>query len=80
MNRSTIFSQLSSIQKKFMINRNELNEDILKITQLNNDKYPELSKFIEEMPVTIPNKNTPEVNVITFGKLLQFFINYGKRI
>jgi hypothetical protein len=42
----------------------ELNDDILKITLLINEKYPELSKYIEEMPVTIPNKNTPDINFI----------------
>ena len=38
----------------------ELNADILRITLLIQDKYPELSKFIGEMPVTIPNANGTE--------------------
>jgi hypothetical protein len=41
----------------------ELNTDILKITMLIQDKYPELSKYIAEMPVTIPNVETPEITV-----------------
>jgi len=40
----------------------ELNADILKITLTIQAKYPELSKYITEMPVTIPNKETPEIN------------------
>lgn len=40
----------------------ELNADILKITLLIQEKYPELSKFIGEMPVTIPDAAAPEIN------------------
>jgi hypothetical protein len=25
-------------------------------------KYPELSKYLNELPVTIPNENDPEIN------------------
>ena len=42
----------------------ELNADILKMTLTIHAKYPELSKFITEMPVTIPDKETPEINGI----------------
>lgn len=42
----------------------ELNADIMNITLVINEKFPELTKFIEEMPVTIPNSKTPEVNII----------------
>ncbi|HTB07388.1 MAG TPA: hypothetical protein VK806_10595 [Bacteroidia bacterium] len=41
----------------------ELNEDILRITLLIQDKYPELSKFIGEMPVTVPNANDTESTI-----------------
>ena len=41
----------------------ELNADILKITMVIQEKFPELSKYIAEMPVTIPNVATPEINV-----------------
>ena len=40
----------------------EINKDILKITMEIRDKYPELSKYIEELPVTIPNIAEPEIN------------------
>ena len=40
----------------------ELNSDILEITLTIQNKYPELTKYIEEMPVTVPNKEEPEIN------------------
>ena len=40
----------------------ELNSAILEITQTILNKYPELTKYIEEMPVTIPNTDQPEIN------------------
>lgn len=40
----------------------QLNADILKITLMIRKQYPELSKYISEMPVTIPNVETPEIN------------------
>ena len=41
----------------------ELNSKILKITLKINDKYPELSKYLEEMPVTIPVEKKPEITL-----------------
>ena len=43
----------------------ELNDDILKITMTIKDTFPELSKYIEEMPITIPNSSNPEINIKT---------------
>lgn len=40
----------------------QLNADILKITLIIREKYPELSKFISEMPITIPDVESPEIN------------------
>lgn len=45
----------------------QLNADILKITLMIRKKYPELSKYISEMPITIPDVESPEINV----KILQ---------
>ncbi len=39
----------------------KLNQKILKITMTIKDKYPELSKYIEEMPETIPDQKHPAV-------------------
>ena len=41
---------------------NEINKDIIEITKTNDEKIPELSKYKEEMPVTLPNENDPEIN------------------
>jgi hypothetical protein len=40
----------------------EINAKILAITMQIQTKHPELSKLLEEMPVTIPNENNPEIN------------------
>jgi hypothetical protein len=40
----------------------ELNNDILKITMAIRNNFPELSKYLNEMPVTIPVSNNPEIN------------------
>lgn len=39
----------------------ELNQDILAITMRIKDEFSELSKYIEEMPVTIPDVAHPEI-------------------
>jgi hypothetical protein len=39
----------------------ELNDKILKITMTIKDQYPELSKYLEEMDVTIPDEKDPEI-------------------
>ena len=42
---------------------NDLNSKILKITMRIKDHYPELSKYLEEMPMTIPSENDPEITL-----------------
>ncbi len=39
-----------------------INEEILEITMKIKEQYPELSKYIIEMPVTIPNIENPKLN------------------
>ena len=39
----------------------ELNEDILKLTTTITEKYPELAKNMEEMPVTVPDNTNAEI-------------------
>jgi hypothetical protein len=53
-------------------------EDILNISMEIRDISPELSKFIEEMPVTIPNLSKPELNVKNLTEYcdsLELFLN-----
>lgn len=40
-----------------------INEKILKLTMTIKDKHPELTKYIEELPVTIPDKKHPLINI-----------------
>jgi hypothetical protein len=46
-----------------MKTENEINTEILKITMTIRENYPELSKFLGEMPVTIPDENNPHINI-----------------
>lgn len=45
-----------------MKTENEINKNIIETTMAINEKFPELSKYIVDMPVTIPNINEPEIN------------------
>lgn len=40
-----------------------LNSKILEITMTIRNQYPELSKFIEEMSMTIPDEKNPEITL-----------------
>jgi len=58
----------------------EINAKIMKLTMVIQENYPELSKYINEMPVTIPVDTNPEVNIKNLQKyhdtLLTWFRNY----
>lgn len=41
----------------------ELNTKIMKTIMLIQKDYPELAKYIDEMPITIPNESHPHVNI-----------------
>lgn len=43
----------------------ELNNKILELTMLIHSKYPELSKYLSEMPETIPNEANPHIDLET---------------
>jgi hypothetical protein len=45
-----------------------LNEKILKITLKIQNDFPELYSFIEEMPITIPDSNDPEISLNNLKK------------
>ena len=49
----------------------QLNDDILKLTMKIRDLYPELSKYLIEMPVTIPDESNPKINI----EILQDYFN-----
>lgn len=46
----------------------ELNDDILKITLKIQTEYPEISVYLTEMPVTIPNVSSPKINVTSLSE------------
>lgn len=52
-----------------------INASILSITMLIKDKYPELSKYIEEMPVTIPTDSDPEITLKNLKSYLDSLVN-----
>ncbi len=41
----------------------KLNAAILKITTLIQTECPELMKYLNEMPITIPDVNNPKINI-----------------
>ena len=49
----------------------ELNQNILKMTMTIRNEFPELMKYLNEMPVTIPNEVSPEIN----ANILQEYFN-----
>jgi hypothetical protein len=54
----------------------ELNDQILKTTMLIRQEYPELSKYLLEMPETIPGIENPEMN----KQVLKEYLNSLKEI
>ncbi len=46
-----------------MKNEEQWNKAILDITLKINSEFPELSKYISEMPVTIPDVEDPQINI-----------------
>lgn len=46
-----------------MKSEKELNSKILKISTTILEKYPELSEYLAEMPVTIPSENDEEITL-----------------
>lgn len=53
-----------------MKNENVLNKKIMDLTMLIQKKHPEISKYLTEMPVTIPNQKNPEINA---KNLLEYY-------
>jgi hypothetical protein len=48
-----------------MTTKDNLNDQILKITMIIKSEFPELLKYLNEMPVTIPNEKLPEIDAAT---------------
>ncbi|MBV5314317.1 MAG: alpha/beta fold hydrolase [Prolixibacteraceae bacterium] len=63
--RDQLVSEVYNSRKitKYEKSEKELNAKILRITMVIKDHYPELSKYLDEMPVTIPSEKDPEVTL-----------------
>ncbi len=57
----------------------ELNAKILALTMQIQEKHPELSKFLEEMPVTVPDQSDPEINIKILKDYLESLNNMLKK-
>lgn len=59
----------------------ELNKNILKMTTTIRNEFPELLKYLNEMPVTIPTEKSPEINhkILQdyYDSLLDILLTYG---
>jgi len=61
----------------------QLNQEILETTTMIRNEYPELIKYLEEVPLTIPVDNSPEMNIKVLTDYAQslknIIIKYGIR-
>ncbi len=46
-----------------MKNEHQITDDILKVTMVIRNEYPELLKYLNEMPETIPDVNKPAITI-----------------
>ncbi len=53
-----------------------LTENIIRITMTIRKEFPELMKFLNEMPETIPDQKSPEIN----DKILEEYFNSLKEL
>ncbi|NEW84496.1 MAG: hypothetical protein GZ094_19315 [Mariniphaga sp.] len=57
----------------------ELNAKIMAITTQIKEKHPELSKQLDEMPITIPDESNPEINIKILKEYLDSLNNILKK-
>jgi hypothetical protein len=57
-----------------------INQQILELTEKIRNEYPELLKYLNEMPITIPNEENPEVHTdqlkAYYNQLLEILNQY----
>lgn len=60
----------------------EINKAILKINMKIKEEFPEISKYIQEIPITIPDTDNPEINSKIlkdyYDSLIVIVKNYSK--
>ncbi|MBG6188532.1 hypothetical protein [Flavobacterium sp. CAN_S2] len=57
----------------------EINQAILEITMKIRNEYPELNKYLSEMPVTIPDVDQPEMTIKVLSDYLESLENLLKK-
>jgi hypothetical protein len=66
--RSVMNSQPAPKANIYQDTEKDLNAKILKVTLMIQEQFPELSKYLEEMPVTIPNAENPNIELENLKK------------
>lgn len=66
--RSVMNSQPTPKANVYQDTEKDLNAKILKMTLMIREQYPELSKYLEEMPVTVPNAENPNIELENLKK------------
>ena len=61
--RSVFKGQESAKKMSYDDIEQDLNSKIMEITMIIKDKYPELLKYLDEMPITVPTKKNPEITI-----------------
>jgi TorA maturation chaperone TorD len=56
-----------------------INAKIMKLTMVIQENYPELSQFLNEMPVTVPIHATPEINSQNLQKYYETLLNLFRK-
>jgi hypothetical protein len=68
--------RITKLNSNVMKTEKELNADILELTLKIKNDYPELSKYLKEIPVSILDQEHPEINI----KVLQEYYEYLESI
>ena len=71
--------QKRKIENNYKETEREVTSKILRISLKINDQYPELSKYLEKMPVIIPGDKNPEIilkGLSTYYDSLNVLLNY----
>ena len=54
----------------------ELNAKIIEVTMQIQKEFPELSKYLNEMPITIPTDENPEINASILNNYYQSLFKF----
>lgn len=64
-----------------MTTQDNLNAEILKLTLVIRSEFPELLKFLNEMPVTIPTEKHPDMDTVVlqeyYNSLYDLLLKYA---